>query len=124
MKKGGLFTSFCLILITYFLSTAFLLAADSKTNTPKKTGDRCDIFQSASPSKTNGDEDLSKNSSSSLYTLETDETMASDSLNRISGNLDLGFSPPENTFRSPNHYGAGPVAKERAEEGKTGKNSY
>ena len=124
MKKDNLFTSFCLILITYFLSTAFLLAAEPEINTPKKTGDRSGLFEIASPSKTNGDKDLSKNSSNSLYTVESDEAMASDSLNRISGNIDLGFSTPENTFRSPDHYGAGPFAKERAEEDKASENYY
>ena len=53
-----------------------------------------------------------KNSS---FVLETDEESASESLNRVSGNIDLGFSSPENSYESEERPGAGPFEKEKAE---------
>ena len=49
------------------------------------------------------------------YVVETSDESASESLDRISGDVDLGFSAPENTFKSTDHYGVGPFAKEEAE---------
>lgn len=73
---------------------------------------------------TEANQNLNKKLIGNDFVLETDEAMASDSLNRISGNVDLGFSAPENTFKSSDHYGAGPFDKERAEERKISQNSY
>ena len=45
------------------------------------------------------------------FVVETDENSVSDSLNRISGNIDLGFSAPEQTYDSEDHYRAGPFGR-------------
>ncbi len=55
---------------------------------------------------------------SSGYSLETDDQSASESLERVSGKVDMGFSSPENSFKSPDHYAPGPFGKEKSEEQK------
>ncbi len=45
------------------------------------------------------------------FTIETDEDSARDSLNRVSGTYDLGFSAPEQTYKSENHKSADPTKK-------------
>ncbi len=39
----------------------------------------------------------------SLFVVETDEDSARQSLDRISGQIDMGFSRPEQTYESENH---------------------
>ena len=58
------------------------------------------------------------------YVLETNDTMARESLNRVSGNIDLGFSAPENSFKSVDQEGVGPFAKEKAETKKQSESVY
>ncbi len=58
------------------------------------------------------------------FVLETDEQSASDSLNRISGNIDTGFSAPENSYESQEHAGAGPFEKEKTEMRKQASQAY
>lgn len=58
------------------------------------------------------------------YIVETSDKSSSESLNRISGNIDLGFSAPENSFKSQDHYGVGPFAKEEAEMNKSNSSQY
>ena len=45
------------------------------------------------------------------FVVETDDTSVSDSLNRISGNIDLGFSAPEQSYDSTDHYRPGPFGR-------------
>ncbi|PIU40048.1 MAG: hypothetical protein COT00_03750 [Candidatus Omnitrophica bacterium CG07_land_8_20_14_0_80_50_8] len=52
------------------------------------------------------------------YVLESDSETASESLERISGKIDMGFSSPENSFKSDDHYGVGPTAYEKSRLGK------
>ena len=75
------------------------------------------------------DKDLvSKDSKESLtntaFVLETNDGDAAESLERISGKVDMGFSAPENTYQTEERPGAGPFAKEKAEEKKQGNAAY
>ena len=60
----------------------------------------------------------------STFVLETDDESAAESLERISGEIDRGFSSPENTYKSEERPGAGPFAKEKAEEKKRSNAGY
>jgi hypothetical protein len=46
-----------------------------------------------------------------VFVVETDESSDSDALNRISGNIDLGFSAPEQSYNSSDHYRPGPFGR-------------
>lgn len=47
--------------------------------------------------------DNQKNSADVLmFSIETDEQTASDSLNRVAGDIDLGFSAPSQSYKSGN----------------------
>mgnify|MGYP001611037083 CR=1 FL=1 len=48
------------------------------------------------------------------FVVETSEEDAAGSLDRISGKIDLGFSSKDGTYRSENHYKAGPFGKSKA----------
>ena len=52
------------------------------------------------------------------FVMETDDQSSAESLERISGKIDTGFSAPENTYKTEERPGAGPFAKEKAEEKK------
>jgi hypothetical protein len=106
MKKQTRLLIYSLMILADFFIQPHLFAATTKDVTG-----------------TEADQNLNKKLTGSDYVLETDQAMASDSLNRISGNIDMGFSAPENTFKSPDHYGAGPFAKEKAEISKASANS-
>ena len=60
----------------------------------------------------------------SAFVLETDQDSAAESLERISGKIDMGFSAPENTYKTEERPGAGPFAKERSEAQKQGNANY
>ena len=45
----------------------------------------------------------------SLFVIETDEESAQESLNRVSGNIDRGFSSPEQTYQSEHHTKVDPL---------------
>lgn len=51
-----------------------------------------------------------------LFVVETDEESASESLERISGEYDLGFASPSQTYDSPSHYTPGPTGRQKAVE--------
>ena len=51
-----------------------------------------------------------------VFVVETDAQSSAESLNRISGKIDLGFSAPDQTFTSPDHYAPGPLARQRQSE--------
>ena len=46
-----------------------------------------------------------------VFVVETDESSDSDALNRIAGNIDLGFSAPEQSYDSSDHYRPGPFGR-------------
>ena len=50
-----------------------------------------------------------------LYTVETDEQSAAESLDRISGHFDNGFAPPDRVYKSKNQYHDGPQGLEKAQ---------
>ena len=56
--------------------------------------------------------------------VETDEDTAKDSLNRVSGTVDLGFSAPENSYKTEERPGGGPFEKAKAEERKRANAGY
>ena len=49
-----------------------------------------------------------------VFVVESDDDSESESLNRISGQFDLGFSLPEQSFESSDHYRPGPFGREEA----------
>ena len=61
-------------------------------------------------------EDLAEGARHSLkehkFMIETDKDTGSDSLNRISGEYETGFSATEQSFDSPDHYRPGPFGRE------------
>lgn len=71
------------------------------------------IFTSASPAQA-GNPDESAAKKPVLFEFETTEADATASLNRISGNIDLGFSAPGQTYKSASHFGAGPTSYEKS----------
>ena len=48
------------------------------------------------------------------FVVESGDDSESESLNRISGQFDLGFSLPEQSFESSDHYRPGPFGREQA----------
>jgi hypothetical protein len=48
------------------------------------------------------------------FVVETSEEDSVQSLDRISGHIDSGFAPKEETYQSENHYRAGPFGKTEA----------
>lgn len=51
-----------------------------------------------------------------LFSVSSDELDPTESLNRVSGEIDLGFAAPSQTYRSPGHYSPGPFSREKALE--------
>ena len=51
-----------------------------------------------------------------VLVVESDELDDSESLNRISGDIDLGFSLPEQSYESKDHYRPGPFGREEAND--------
>lgn len=51
----------------------------------------------------------------SLFEVSTDDFDASDSLNRVAGEIDMGFTSRDSSYRSKNHQAASPFAREKAE---------
>ncbi|MEI8344847.1 MAG: hypothetical protein WCG06_02110 [Candidatus Omnitrophota bacterium] len=57
----------------------------------------------------------------SIYSVETDSVSAADSLNRISGgSYETSRIGKEATYKSPNHYRAGPFGQQEAAERASG----
>ncbi len=54
-------------------------------------------------------ESLSGGFSNRVFVVETDEESAAESLNRVSGIIDLGFAAPQQTYHSKNHARQGPL---------------
>ena len=59
-------------------------------------------------------ESVHKSLKDQVFVVETDENSESESLNRISGRIDLGFSLPDQSYNSPDHYRPGPFGREEA----------
>jgi hypothetical protein len=52
----------------------------------------------------------------SMFSVSSDELDPAESLNRVSGHIDLGFSAPSQTFQSSDHYSPGPFSREKTVE--------
>ena len=52
----------------------------------------------------------------SMFVVETDSESASESLERISGQIDLGFSAPSDSFESSDQYKPGPFGRQDSTE--------
>ncbi len=48
------------------------------------------------------------------FVVETSDEDATETLDRISGDIDLGFSSKEDTYQSEHHYKAGPFGQSEA----------
>lgn len=48
-----------------------------------------------------------------VFVVETDAKSAAESLDRISGEIDLGFSKSDQTFESSDHYAPGPFGRQK-----------
>ena len=48
----------------------------------------------------------------SAFVIETDKEAASDSLNRVAGQIDLGFSSTDHTYQSESHHRPGPFTRQ------------
>ena len=72
------------------------------------------LFSITAPAFPGGD-DFSKPLKDGVFSVSTDDMNSSDSLNRVAGTYDKGFSSPEQSYKSKEHAGAGPFAHEKAE---------
>ena len=61
-------------------------------------------------------QDVHKSLKDQAFVVETDEDSVSDSLDRISGQIDLGFSDPEQSYQSAGHYRPGPFGRQEISE--------
>ena len=50
-----------------------------------------------------------------VFSVSTEDLDLSESLNRVSGQIDTGYSSPEQSFHSKDHGQAGPFARQKAE---------
>ena len=50
------------------------------------------------------------------FVIETDEESSAESLNRISGNIDLGFTLPDQEYESSSHSLPGPFGREETKD--------
>ena len=51
-----------------------------------------------------------------VFVVETDTQSAAESLDRVSGKIDMGFSTADQSFASPDHYAPGPFARQQQVE--------
>ena len=51
-----------------------------------------------------------------VFVVESSDEDASGSLDRISGNIDLGFASQDQSYQSANHYKAGPFGQTDAKD--------
>ena len=105
MKKNLQIVAAAFTLITGLWPNYFLCAEDKKPETTTFEYHKKSLMNSA-------------------FVLETDDESAIESLERISGEIDRGFSSPKNTYKSEERPGAGPFAKEKAEEKKRSNAGY
>jgi len=108
MKKYILiYLSFLGIFYVFLSESYFSFAEDKDPLLDKQPA------QQASPKKKEDD---------TLFVVATDEESAAESLNRVSGDIDLGFSSPEQTYKSTSHTKLG--AYQRSEEKSADTASY
>ena len=105
---------FCFLSVIGVLSQSILWASDLNSLEKSQTAKM----------DTEASQNLKKSLMNSPFVLETDQGSAAESLERISGKIDLGFSAPENTYKTEERPGAGPFAKEKAEAKKQGNANY
>ncbi len=60
-------------------------------------------------------QETKKNLKEDVFSVSSEDLNSSDSLNRVAGNYDTGYSSPEQSFHSADHGPAGPFAREKAE---------
>ena len=60
------------------------------------------------------DSSLDSHLRDALFIVETDENAAAESLNRISGKIDTGFSSPQQSYKSENHRKRGPLSENQS----------
>ena len=58
------------------------------------------------------------------FVVETDGESATDALNRVSGEIDLGFATPDQTYQSENQTKAGPFARQEVTDSKASSQKY
>ncbi len=61
-------------------------------------------------------QNFNKSLKDQAFVVETDEDSRSESLNRISGQIDLGFTLPDQTYESSSHYRPGPFGREEIKD--------
>jgi len=110
------------ILYTIFFNI-FLCAVSNLIFGEDKTSISTDSGKSKKQ-ETGSSKSLKENLMNNTFVLETNDESAAESLERISGKVDMGFSSPENTYKSEDHYAPGPFAKEKIEESKQRSSSY
>ena len=60
--------------------------------------------------------DTHKSLKDQAFVVETDEDSGTESLNRIAGNIDLGFTTPDQEFQSSDQYKPGPFSQEESKD--------
>ena len=90
---------------TAFILSLILLAAPAFAETAEKP--------SVSASDPFG---VSRSLRDSVFVVETDDDSARDSLNRVSGEIDLGFTTSDQTFKSEDHHRPGALGRSQAME--------
>ena len=60
--------------------------------------------------------DTHKSLKDQAFVVETDEESSAESLDRVSGQIDRGFTAPDQQYKSPDHYPAGPFGQEEAKD--------
>ncbi len=74
------------------------------------------VFSAETPKEEPKLPDLSKSLMDESFVVETSDSDATDSLNRISGNIDTGFAPEGSTYQSNHHGRSGPFANNDAHQ--------
>ena len=72
----------------------------------------------ASPAFSEDDpfESIHRSLKDEAFVVETSDEDAAESLNRVSGKIDLGFAGEDYAYQSEHHYGAGPFAQSAAKD--------
>lgn len=88
------------VLLSVFICGSSVFAAAKPVDGPELA--KAETKTPTTPVKT-GPETAVPDFRETLFTLETDEESASESLDRISGHIDRGYAAPEQTYQSENH---------------------
>ena len=60
--------------------------------------------------------DVHKSLKDQAFVIETDDETSRESLDRVSGEVDRGFTTPDQEYESSSHYRAGPFGREEAKD--------